>query len=355
MIPGITREAFQSKIDGKQTDLYTLTNSNGMTVAITNYGAAIIAIMVPDKDGNYANVISGHDSIKAIENSSQKFLSTIIGRFGNRIKGGKFYLNGKLYQLPQNEGENTLHGGIKGFNKRVWNALMMNEQTLVLNYTSSYGEEGFTGEVKVTVIYTLTDENELSIEYLAATNKKTIINLTSHGYFSLGGISNPTATIENQICEMNADFYLPVDSECIPTGEILKVDGTPFDFRTPKTIGQDIDADNEQIKNGNGYDHCFVLNKREEGELSFAARITEPVSGRTMDVYTTEPGCQLYSDNWEKDITGPEGATYPRRSAVCLETQHFPDTPNKNYFPSVILRPGEQYKQKTVYKFGVIK
>ena len=339
MIPGITREAFQSKIDGKQTDLYTLTNSNGMTVAITNYGAAIIAIMVPDKDGNYANVISGHD----------------IGLFGNRIKGVKFYLNGKLYQLPQNEGENTLHGGIKGFNKRVWNALMMNEQTLVLNYTSSYGEEGFTGEVKVTVIYTLTDENELSIEYLAATNKKTIINLTSHGYFSLGGISNPTATIENQICEMNADFYLPVDSECIPTGEILKVDGTPFDFRTPKTIGQDIDADNEQIKNGNGYDHCFVLNKREEGELSFAARITEPVSGRTMDVYTTEPGCQLYSDNWEKDITGPEGATYPRRSAVCLETQHFPDTPNKNYFPSVILRPGEQYKQKTVYKFGVIK
>ncbi|MCF0193172.1 MAG: galactose mutarotase [Prevotella sp.] len=355
MIPGIQQSAFQATIDGKQTDLYTLKNNNGMEVAITNYGAAIIGIYVPDKNGNFANVIGGHDSIEAITHSSQKYLSTTIGRYGNRIKGGKFVLNGKQYQLPQNEGNNTLHGGMNGFNKKVWDALQMNDQTIVLNYTSPYGEEGFTGEMKVTVIYSLTEENELCIEYLAKTNKTTIIALTNHAFFSLGGIKNPTDTIDNQLLELNADFYLPVDTECIPTGEILKVEGTPFDFRKPKAIGLEQNADHEQIKNGSGYDHNFVLNKREEGELSFAARLTEPESGRTLEVYTTEPGCQFYADNFVRDIVGPEGATFPRRSAVCLETQHFPDSPNRNYFPSVVLRPGERYKSKTIYKFGVTK
>jgi aldose 1-epimerase len=229
----------------------------------------------------------------------------------------------------------------------------MNDQTLVLKYVSPYGEEGYTGEMKVTVVYTFNDENELVIEYMAQTNKKTILNLTSHGFFSLQGIANPTPTIDDQICQINADYYLPIDDTSIPTGEIRFVKGTPFDFREPKAVGKDIDADDEQIKNGAGYDHCYVLNKAEEGELSFAARLVEPKSGRTMEVYTTEPGVQLYTDNWADGYEGQHGATFPRRSGICFECQHFPDSPNHPYFPSVILRPGEEYRQKTIYKFGV--
>lgn len=354
-ICGLKRADFQSKIDGKETDLYILKNGEGNEVAITNYGGALVAIMVPDKNGNMANVIQGHDNISDVVNSPEPYLSTLIGRYGNRICRGKFQLHGKEYQLPINNGPNCLHGGKKGFNAKVWDALQMNDHTLVLKYVSPYGEEGFSGEMKVTVVYTFTDDNELSIEYMATTNKKTIVNLTSHGFFSLAGIANPTPTIENLECEINADFYIPIDNTSIPTGEILRVEGTPFDFRKPKLVGQDIDADNEQIKNGAGYDHCFVLNKKEEGELSFAARIKEPVSGRVMEVYTTEPGVQVYTDNWADGYKGQHGATFPRRSAICFEAQHFPDSPNHPYFPSVVLNPGEQYTQKTIYKFSVEK
>ena len=354
-ICGLRREYFQSKINGKDTDLYILRNSEGNEVAITNYGGSLVAIMVPDRDGNRANVIQGHDNIEDCVNSPEPYLSTLIGRYGNRICKGKFLLHGKEYQLPINNGPNSLHGGKKGFNAKVWDALQMNDHTLVLKYVSPYGEEGFSGEMKTTVVYTFTDDNELVIEYMATTNKKTIVNLTSHGFFSLAGIANPTPTIENLECEINADFYIPIDETSIPTGEIRRVEGTPFDFRKPKTVGQDIDADNEQIKNGAGYDHCFVLNKKEEGELSFAARIKEPVSGRVMEVYTTEPGVQVYTDNWADGYKGQNGATFPRRSAICFEAQHFPDSPNRPYFPSVVLRPGEQYTQKTVYRFAVDK
>lgn len=354
-ICGLRRENFQSKINGKDTDLYILRNSEGNEVAITNYGGSLVAIMVPDRDGNRANVIQGHDNIEDCVNSPEPYLSTLIGRYGNRICKGKFQLHGKEYQLPINNGPNSLHGGKKGFNAKVWDALQMNDHTLVLKYVSPYGEEGFSGEMKTTVVYTFTDDNELVIEYMATTNKKTIVNLTSHGFFSLAGIANPTPTIENLECEINADFYIPIDETSIPTGEIRRVEGTPFDFRKPKTLGQDIDADNEQIKNGAGYDHCFVLNKKEEGELSFAARIKEPVSGRVMEVYTTEPGVQVYTDNWADGYKGQNGATFPRRSAICFEAQHFPDSPNRPYFPSVVLRPGEQYTQKTVYRFAVDK
>lgn len=354
-ICGLRRENFQSKINGKDTDLYILRNSEGNEVAITNYGGSLVAIMVPDRDGNRANVIQGHDNIEDCVNSPEPYLSTLIGRYGNRICKGKFQLHGKEYQLPINNGPNSLHGGKKGFNAKVWDALQMNDHTLVLKYVSPYGEEGFSGEMKTTVVYTFTDDNELVIEYMATTNKKTIVNLTSHGFFSLAGIANPTPTIENLECEINADFYIPIDETSIPTGEIRRVEGTPFDFRKTKTVGQDIDADNEQIKNGAGYDHCFVLNKKEEGELSFAARIKEPVSGRVMEVYTTEPGVQVYTDNWADGYKGQNGATFPRRSAICFEAQHFPDSPNRPYFPSVVLRPGEQYTQKTVYRFAVDK
>ncbi|WP_018464648.1 aldose epimerase family protein [Segatella paludivivens] len=352
---GLKRENFQATINGKETDLFILKNANGNEVAITNYGGAIVAIMVPDKNGNHANVIQGHDNIQDVINSPEPYLSTLIGRYGNRINKGKFQLHGKEYQLAINNGPNALHGGPTGFHARVWDAQLMNSQSLVLHYVSAYGEEGFSGELKTTVIYTFNNNDELVIDYLACTNKKTIINLTNHGFFSLAGIANPTPTIDNIICEINADYYIPVDNTSIPTGEILKVDNTPFDFRTPKAVGKDINADNEQIKNGAGYDHCFVLNKKEEAELSFAARIEEPVSGRTMEVYTTEPGVQVYSDNWADGYKGQNGATFPRRSAICFEAQHFPDSPNRSYFPSVILNPGEQYKQETIYKFGVKK
>ena len=354
-ICGLKRADFQATIAGKETDLYILRNSEGNEVAISNYGGALVAIMVPDRNGNRANVIQGHDNINDIVNSPEPYLSTLIGRYGNRICKGRFQLHGKEYQLPINNGPNSLHGGLKGFNAKVWDALQMNDHTLVLKYVSPYGEEGFSGEMRTTVVYSFTDDNELVIEYMATTNKKTIINLTSHGFFSLAGIANPTPTIENLECEINADFYIPIDNTSIPTGEILRVEGTPFDFRKPKTVGQDIDADNEQIKNGAGYDHCFVLNKKEEGELSFAARIKEPVSGRIMEVYTTEPGVQVYTDNWADGYKGQNGATFPRRSAICFEAQHFPDSPNRPYFPSVVLNPGEQYTQKTVYRFAVDK
>lgn len=352
-ICGLKRSNFQATINGKQTDLYILKNKQGNEVAITNYGGALVAIMVPDRNGNLANVVQGHDNIQDVINSPEPYLSTLIGRYGNRIKEGKFTLHGKEYQLAINNGPNALHGGPTGFHARVWNAIQMNEQTLALNYVSAYGEEGFSGELKTTVVYTFNNDNELVIDYLATTNKQTIINLTNHGFFSLAGIADPTPTIDNLICEINADFFIPIDNTSIPTGEILKVEGTPFDFRTPKPVGQDIDADDEQIKNGSGYDHCFVLNKKESGELSFAAKITEPVSGRTMEVYTTEPGVQLYTDNWATGYKGQNGATFPRRSGICFEAQHFPDSPNRPYFPPVVLKPGEQYKQKTIYKFGV--
>lgn len=352
---GLKRKDFQTTINGKKTDLYILKNRLGYEVAITNYGGAIVAIMVPDKYGNVANVIQGHDNIQDVIKSPEPYLSTLIGRFGNRIARGQFTLNGKEYQLAINNGPNALHGGPTGFHARVWDARQMGPRSLALQYTSAYGEEGFTGEFRVTVEFTFTDQNELVIEYLASTNKKTICNLTHHAFFSLAGIANPTPTIDDLMCEVNADFYLPTDDTSIPTGEILKVEGTPFDFRTPKPVGQDIDADDEQIRNGHGYDHCFVLNKKEAGELSFAARIKDPKSGRTMEVYTTEPGVQMYSDNWADGYSGQHGATFPRRSAICFECQHFPDSPNRPYFPSVVLRPNERYKQKTVYKFGVEK
>ncbi len=353
-ISGLKKENFQTTVQGKKTDLYILKNAAGNEVAVTNYGGAIVAIMVPDKNGKLGNVIMGHDNINDVINSPEPYLSRIIGRYGNRIAKGKFQLNGKEYQLATNNGVNHLHGGNEGFNVKVWDATQMSDNGVVMKYTSPYGEEGFTGELEVWVAYTFTDDNELVIKYQAHTNKKTIVNLTNHGFFALAGIADPTPTVDNVVLQLNADYYLPIDNTSIPTGEILKVEGTPFDFRTPTAIGDRInDTDNEQIRNGSGYDHNYVLNKKEEGELTFAARLLEPVSGRTMEVYTTEPGLQLYTGNFLTGIKGQFGATFPRRSAVCLEAQHFPDTPNHPYFPSVELKPGETYTQKTIYKFGV--
>ncbi|MBE6303015.1 MAG: galactose mutarotase [Bacteroidales bacterium] len=353
-LSGLKAADFKKSIKGKKTALYVLKNNKGCEVAITNYGGAILSIMVPDRNGNYANVIQAHDSIENhINNNPEPFLSTLVGRYGNRICKGKFTIDGQEYQLAVNNGPNHLHGGPTGFHARVWDAERIDEQTLKLKYLSADGEEGFPGNLDVTVVYTFTDDNELKIDYTATTDKKTIVNLTSHGFFSLTGIANPTATVDNLICEINADNYIPIDETSIPYGEIAPVKGTPFDFTTPTEVGARIDADDQQIKHGAGYDHCWVLNKKEAGELSFAAKITEPVSGRTMEVYTTEPGVQVYTSNWHSGFAGAHGATFPRRSAICFEAQHYPDTPNRDNFPSVILNPGETYTQTTIYKFGI--
>lgn len=352
-VSGLRREDFQKVVDGKQVDLFFLRNENGCEVAVTNYGGSLVAIMVPDREGRMANVIQGHDCIDDCIASPEPFLSTLVGRYGNRICRGKFHLNGKEYNLAINNGPNHLHGGPTGFHARAWDAEQVNEHVLVLRYVSAYYEEGFPGELHMTVRYTWTDENELVIDYRGTTNKKTIVNMTSHGFFSLQGIANPTPSALDQVVEINADFYIPIDENSIPTGEILRVKGTPFDFTVPKPVGRDIDADDEQINHGTGYDHCYVLNKKEVGELTFAARVLDPTSGRTMEVYTTEPGVQFYSDNWADGYKGQHGATFGKHSGLCFEAQHFPDSPNKAHFPSVVLRPGEVYTQKTVYKFGV--
>jgi aldose 1-epimerase len=352
-LSGLKAEDFQKEINGKKTDLYTLVNKYGYEVSITNYGGAIVAIMVPDREGKVANVIQGHDNIDDVVNSPEPYLSTLIGRYGNRICKGKFQLGGKEYSLTINNGPNALHGGPTGIHAQVWDAYQTGQQNLTLNLILPYGHEGFSGEVKISVEFTWTNENELIIDYLATTNKQTIINLTHHAFFSLQGIANPTPGIENQMLYMNCDFYIPIDDTSIPTGEIRSVKGTPFDFTTPKPVGQDIDADDIQIKNGAGYDHCFVCNKREFGELSLAARLVEPKSGRVLETYTTEPGVQIYTDNWATGYPIQQGCTAPRRSSICFEAQHFPDSPNRPYFPPVVLKPGEKYTQKTIYKFGV--
>lgn len=354
-LSGLNPKDFQTEIDGKKTDLYILKNQNGYEVAVTNYGGSLVAIMVPDKDGQVANVIQGHDNIQNAIDSPEPFLSTLVGRYGNRIAKGKFTLEGKEYSLSINNGPNHLHGGPTGFHARVWDAEQLSENSLKLHYLSADGEEGFPGNLDMTVVYTFTDENELVIDYTGTTDKTTVVNMTNHGFFSLTGIANPTPTIEDLECEINADYYVPIDDTSIPTGEIESVKGTPFDFTTPHAVGERIDADHIQTKRGAGYDHCFVLNKKQPGELTFAARVVEPKSGRMMEVYTTEPGVQVYTDNWADGYKGQHGATFPRRSAICFEAQHFPDSPNHPYFPSVVLKPGEVYTQKTIYKFGVRK
>ena len=355
LISGLKREDFQAVVQGKETDLYTLTNAQGMEVSITNYGGSLVSIMVPDRDGNMANVIQGHDCIQDCLSSPEPFLSTLVGRYGNRICRGKFTMNGKEYSLTINNGPNHLHGGPTGCHARVWDAEQINEQELVLRYTFAYYEEGFPGEVSMTVKYSLTNDNELVIDYRGTTNKKTVVNMTSHGFFSLTGIGTPTPTQLDTILTINSDFYVPIDDNSIPTGEIRKVEGTPFDFRTPKPVGRDIAADDEQIKNGTGYDHCYVLNKREPGELTLAASMVEPSTGRTMECWTTEPGVQFYSDNWADGYKGQPGATFGKHSGLCFEAQHFPYSPNRAHFPSTQLKPGEVYVQKTVYKFGTDK
>lgn len=355
-LSGLSRKDFQKEIAGKKTDLYILRNPLGMEVAVTNYGCTLLSIMVPDKSGKYANVILGHDSIDHVINSPEPFLNTIVGRYANRIAKGKFTLYGEEHELSINNGPNHLHGGPTGFHTKVWNAIQPDSTTVIFNYTSPDGEEGFPGKLEVEVTYRLEEEtNALVIEYRASTDKATVVNLTSHGFFNLSGIANPTPKVLDQQITLNADFYIPIDEVSIPTGEILKVEDTPMDFRTPHAIGERIGDNFPQLVNGSGYDHCYVLNKTEAGELTLAATCTDPESGRTLEMFTTEGGVQLYTGNWLGGFEGAHGATYPAHSAVCFEAQCFPDTPNKPHFPSAVLLPGDEYQQVTIYKFGVTK
>lgn len=351
----LSREAFQGEINGKKTDLFVLRNKNGMEIAVTNYGAFVVAVMAPDKNGVYGDVVLGHESLQDYLNTPEPYLGAVIGRYGNRIAKGKFQLDGKEYTLAVNNGPNCLHGGLTGFNAVVWDCEQLNAQTLRLDYLSVDGEEGFPGNLKTELIYHLSNDNALEISYKAVTDRKTIVNLTQHSFFNLGGVDREAKNICNQWLTLNACFYTPMDEVSIPTGEIAGVEGTPMDFLSPHQVGERIGSDFRQLVFGKGYDHCYVLNKKEAGELSWAAKVVDPESGRTLEVYTTEPGVQLYTGNWLGGFKGKYRVTYPERTAICLETQHFPDSPNKPHFPTVVLNPGEVYTQKCIYKFGVEK
>jgi aldose 1-epimerase len=349
----VDEASFKTEHDGKTMELFTLKNANGLIAQITNYGGKVINLWTPDKNGDFADIVIGYETSAEYLNTTEIYYGTLIGRYGNRIADGQFTLNDSVYTLAKNNGENHLHGGIKGFNNVVWDAKKLDDQTLELTYLSVDGEEGYPGNLNVKVVYKLTNDNELKVEYWATTDKPTPINLTQHSFFNLKGAGN--GDVNDHIMQIMADAYTPVDSTLIPTGEIANVDGTPFDFRTPTTIGARINDDHIQMKYGNGYDHNWVLNKA-EGGLTYAAKVVEPASGRTLEVYTNEPGMQFYGGNFMTgNDTGKGGKVFAFRGAFCLETQHFPDSPNKPQFPSTILNPGEEYYSVCVYKFGVEK
>lgn len=352
----IEKSSFGQTKDGTPAQLYTLTNDKGMVAKITNYGGIVTELWVPDRDGNMADVVLGFETLVDYEEKSPYF-GCITGRYANRIAEGKFTLDGITYdKLAINNGPNHLHGGLKGFDKVVWEAETFETADTVglrLGYLSKDGEEGYPGNLDVTVTYTLTNDNELKIDYEATTDKPTICNLTNHSYFNLAGHTAGTAASLAHEMMINADSFTPIiDEGAITTGEIRSVKGSPMDFTTPTPIGDHIEDACDQLKFGAGYDHNFVLNKS-EGELSLAAKVVESITGRVMEVLTNEPGVQLYSGNYLDGFTGKNGATYPRRSAFCLETQHYPDSPNKPDFPTTTLRPGETYGTTTIFKFSV--
>jgi aldose 1-epimerase len=333
---------------GEAVSLYTLTNGKGMEVAISTYGGVVVSLKVPDRTGTSGDVVLGFDNFEGYLKPPPYF-GAIVGRYGNRIAHGKFTLDGVEYTLARNNGENSLHGGIRGFDKRIWTA-RYGRQTIELTYQSKDGEEGYPGNLSTTVTYTLTDKNELRIDYSATTDKDTVLNLTNHSYFNLAGQGNGDV-LGHQVT-IFADRFTPVDKTMIPTGELRNVLGTPFDFRQPHAIGERINSGDEQLTLGRGYDHNFALNRTGSG-LELAARVTEPKSGRLLEVLTTEPGVQFYTANFlDGTLTGKGGKVYGPRSAFCLETQHFPDSPNKPAFPSVVLKPGGRYQTTTVYRFS---
>jgi aldose 1-epimerase len=349
----VEKENWGTTLDGTKVDLYRLTNANGMEADITTYGGIVVWLMVPDKNGKFDDVVLGFDSLAGYL-KGHPFFGALVGRYGNRIAKGRFTLEGVEHKLATNNMGNHLHGGLKGFDKAVWAAepVQCNEAVgLKLSYTSKDGEEGYPGNLKCTVTYRLTNNNELKIEYEATTDKATPVNLTNHSYFNLAGAGSGDNL--SHVMMLNADRFLPVDKTLIPTGELRPVKGTPFDFTKPTPIGKNISADDEQVKFGNGWDHCWVLNQKAPGELTLCARVTEPTSGRVMEMHTTEPAVQFYSGNFlDGSNVGKGGKAYKFRYGFCLEAEHYPDSPNKPEFPSTILKPGETYRQTTIYRFS---
>jgi aldose 1-epimerase len=341
-------------VDGQEVRVFTLRNANGVEARVTNYGGIIQTLRVPDREGQFADVVLGFDSLSGYMAEGNPYFGSIIGRYGNRIAGAEFALDGETYALAQNNGPNSLHGGDRGFDKVVWDVepfQRAGEEGLIFRYTSPSGEEGYPGTLETTVTYTLNDDDELIFDYHAVTDEATPVNLTQHSYFNLAG--HDAGDILDHVVMIDAGYFTPVDSTLIPTGELRPVEGTPFDFTEPTAIGARIDADNQQIGYGPGYDHNFVLRREgPAGESQLAARVTEPTSGRVMEVLTTEPGLQFYTGNFlDGTLTGKGGVVYEHRTGFAMETQHFPDSPNQPEFPSTILRPGEEYTSRTIYRF----
>jgi aldose 1-epimerase len=349
-------QKFCSEIDGKQVDLYAIKNQNGMVVQITNLGAKIEQILIPDRDGKFGDVALGYESIDQVRDR-QPSMGAFIGRFANRIAEGKFSLDGKQYQLALNNGGNSLHGGSKGSRFVVFDAKQLDPASVQMTYTFKDREENYPGNLITTVVYAVTDDNQLTLSWHAVTDKRTIANFTGHTFFNLAG--EGSGDILNHMVTINADHFTPVNANLIPTGEIRPVAGTPFDFTKSIAVGARINQDDQQLKYGNGYDHNYVLNRRSPGEIGFAARIMDPASGRVMELWTTQPGMQFFSGNTlegkQPGDVGKGGKVYNFRSAFCVEPQHFPDSPNQPHFPSTVVEPGKPFTGKIVYKFSVAK
>lgn len=344
---------FGSTRDGEAVELYTLANTNGVTAKVMTYGAIIYSIEVPDRFGRCTNVTINRETVADYERKSACF-GALLGRYANRIGQARFTIDGREYSLPRNNGRNHIHGGPKGFDKRVWKAEPVQAKDSVavkLTYLSKDGEEGYPGNLTCTVLYELNNQNEWKMDYTATTDKPTVVNLSNHAYWNLAGAQS--GTMLDQVLTLNADQYVAADAALIPTGQLLPVEGTPLDFLTPHRIGERIDQITERQFNG-GYDHCFVVKHHKPGDLAFCARLKDPQSGRTMEVFTTQPGVQLYSANFPSGaFEGPNGYSYPSHAGICFETQHFPDSPNKPGFPSTVLRPGETYHVTTIHRFRV--
>ena len=352
--PGLKMESFGKTADGQQVQLFTLTNKNGIEAKITNFGGIIVSLKTPDRKGQLTDIVLGYDNLEGYVGDTA-FFGALIGRYGNRIAKGQFVLNGKTYQIPLNDGPNALHGGPNAFNKKVWTAKDVSTHStpmLQLTYLSKDGENGFPGNLSVQVTYSLTSDNELRIDYGATTDKETVLNLTNHSYFNLKG-EGQGDILQHEV-RLNANKFTPVDATLIPTGELKPVQGTPFDFRKSTAIGARINMDDQQLKYGWGYDHNWVLNGMGSGQLVIAARVHEATTGRVLEVLTDQPGVQFYSGNhMDGTIRGKGGKIYPKRGGLCLETQHYPDSPNHPAFPSTELKPGQKFHSTTIYKFGV--
>ncbi|MDR2233781.1 MAG: galactose mutarotase [Tannerella sp.] len=351
-LSGLLASDFNKTVDGKEVTLCVLKNNNGCELAVTNYGATIVSLMVPDKNGAMTDVVTGYRTLEDYFTSERSYLGAVCGRYGNRIAKGRFELDGVVFdKLVINNGPNHLHGGAKGFDSVVWNIKQEDDQTVILSYISTDGDEGYPGTLHVALSYHLSNNNTLRINYIAETDKPTVLNLTNHSYFNLSGVGDPS--IDDHIVTINADHYLPTDAVTIPFGPSAEVENTPMDFRTPHAIGERINDSFEQLIFGGGYDHTFIIINNKPNELGFAGRCESPKTGIVMDIFTTEPGLQLYTGNWlTGDYPGKLGHRYPRRSALCFETQHFPDSPNKPEYPTTVLRPGEQFISTTEYKFS---